>query len=308
MMTNQYRYSLDKSRPSKKWPCPQCNKKKLVRYIDTNTNDYLPEEVGRCDREGKCQYHLTPNQYFALNGGDQKPPNKPKKRFIPPKRIPTSYISHKLVQASLRAYKKNHFVLYLHSLFSEEVVNNLIQKFKIGTSKHWIGANVFWQIDEKGKARTGKVMLYNSKTGKRVKKPFNHIDWVHSLLKKKNKQDFHLTQCLFGIHQIIEEDNTKLIGIVESEKTAILMSAIQNNYLWMATGGLSNINYMKLKPIMGRKIIFFPDLGAFDKWKVKANDLIKQGFQIKLSNVLEENATEEARNDGYDLADYFITK
>jgi hypothetical protein len=46
---NEYRYILDKS--SKKFICPVCNKKKLVRFIDTETDEYLSGDFGRCDDE-----------------------------------------------------------------------------------------------------------------------------------------------------------------------------------------------------------------------------------------------------------------
>ncbi len=55
---NKHRYTLEKG--SKKYHCPDCNKKTFVRYIDTETGDYLPEQYGRCDRESKCSYHLNP--------------------------------------------------------------------------------------------------------------------------------------------------------------------------------------------------------------------------------------------------------
>ena len=55
---NEYRYILDKG--NKKHYCPECNKKTYVHYIDTITGDYLPDQLGRCDRESKCTYHLNP--------------------------------------------------------------------------------------------------------------------------------------------------------------------------------------------------------------------------------------------------------
>jgi hypothetical protein len=53
-----HRYSLEKG--SKKYHCPDCNKKTFVLYIDIETGDHLPELYGRCDRESKCSYHLNP--------------------------------------------------------------------------------------------------------------------------------------------------------------------------------------------------------------------------------------------------------
>ena len=53
-----HRYILDKS--SKKHLCPECNKRRLVRYVDTQSGNYLPDIYGRCARESKCSYHLNP--------------------------------------------------------------------------------------------------------------------------------------------------------------------------------------------------------------------------------------------------------
>lgn len=52
--------------------------------------------------------------------------------------------------------------------------------YHIGTSKHWDQATIFWQIDTHNQIRTGKVILYNSKTNKRVKTPFNRIAGTQS--------------------------------------------------------------------------------------------------------------------------------
>ena len=51
-MSTVYKYVLEKG--SKKHYCPECNKKRFVRYIDTNTDEYLPFDYGRCDRDDKC--------------------------------------------------------------------------------------------------------------------------------------------------------------------------------------------------------------------------------------------------------------
>ena len=48
--------------------CPSCNKKRFVRYIDTITDQYLSQNVGRCDREIKCGYHFSPKTYFHKKG------------------------------------------------------------------------------------------------------------------------------------------------------------------------------------------------------------------------------------------------
>ena len=68
-----------------------------------------------------------------------------------------------------------------------------MKRYKVGTSKYWDGATVFWQTDNQNKVRTGKIMLYNSETGKRIKEPYNHVTWVHSVL---HKGDYNLKGTL----------------------------------------------------------------------------------------------------------------
>lgn len=86
-------------------------------------------------------------------------------------------------------------------------------RYRIGTSNHWLNATIFWQIDQQQKVHTGKIMLYDYHTGHRVKDPFNHIAWVH---KSENTKNFHLKQCLFGLHLL--RPDTKIVAIVEAEK------------------------------------------------------------------------------------------
>lgn len=89
-------------------------------------------------------------------------------------------------------------------------------RYRIGTSNHWPNATIFWQIDQQQKVHTGKIMLYDYHTGHRVKDPFNHIAWVHKSENTKNTKNFHLKQCLFGLHLL--RPDTKIVAIVEAEK------------------------------------------------------------------------------------------
>ena len=43
-----HEYSLEKG--SKKHECPNCNKKRYVRYINNETKEYADYQFGRCDR------------------------------------------------------------------------------------------------------------------------------------------------------------------------------------------------------------------------------------------------------------------
>ena len=306
-----YRFMLDNRRPTKLFHCPQCRKREFKCYMDSETGDYLSEHVGRCNRESNCGYHYTPKQYFTDNPTEKMlEVGKPLYRAFPTSNIildEFSTIPLSIFEKSLSHYESNYFILYLKNLFHADWAMQLVNRFRIGNSKHWKGATVFWQIDILGNMRAGKIMLYDDFTGKRKKDGAGkkYINWAHSVLKLSN---YNLQQCLFGEHQLSYESLDKTVAIVESEKTAILMTALFPEYIWLATGGLNNLIAEKCKPLIKRKIILFPDLNAFDKWKEKEVELLAMGFQVTTSDLLERYATPNDKNEGYDLADYFIKR
>jgi Domain of unknown function (DUF6371) len=306
---NSYRFNLDNRRPTKFFHCPNCGKKEFKRYLDSDSGEYLPESVGRCNRENNCGYHYTPKQYF-MDNPDSKTleVGKPLYKAFPTSNVQMdnfSTIPLSIFERSKELYTQNYFVQYLKSLFEEDLTQELVKRFQIGTSKHWRGATVFWQLDELQNVRTGKIMLYNPLSGKRVKNEQGqkYIHWVHSLLKLPN---YNLQQCLFGEHQLLNEPLEKTIAIVESEKTAILMTAILPDYIWLATGGLNNLKAERCKTLAKRKVILFPDLNAYDKWQSKETELSQLGCSVSTSDLLERYATPYDKTEGYDLADYFI--
>lgn len=307
-----HRFSLD--RTARKFLCPKCDKKRFVRYRDLQTNEYLPEIVGRCDREINCSYHCTPKQLFherpILKMNYQEPSNglllKPNKPIV----ITPDFIVPNLVIESMKGYETNNFIRFLTQLFGKTVSRNLAQQFRLGTSRKWNKQSVvFWQIDTYLQVRSGKVMLYNENTGNRVKASGKAcIDWVHSILLRNNQlKDFKLSQCLFGLHQINKEKE-KVIAVVESEKTAILMTAVMPKFVWLACGSASNLKLELFTDLIDRQIILFPDLGCYEKWVDKSYDLKKVNPNIHVSDLLEKKATEEDKTKGLDLADFLIKR
>ena len=61
--------------------------------------------------------------------------------------------------------------------FGSEETAEAVELYKIGTSKKWNGATIFWQLNDSGNCRTGKIMLYDRMTGHRVKTGYPHITW-----------------------------------------------------------------------------------------------------------------------------------
>ncbi|MBK9221012.1 MAG: hypothetical protein IPO16_02680 [Saprospiraceae bacterium] len=192
-------------------------------------------------------------------------------------------------------------MIYLEKLFGYEMTNQLISKYHIGTSKKWNNSTIFWQVDILGKIRTGKIMLYDPVSGKRIKKPYNHISWVHSSLKDTT---FTLQQCFFGEH-LLQDETLKPVAIVESEKTAIIASVYLPEFIWLAVGSINNLSTERCKVLQGRNVVLYPDLNAFDKWQQKAMALSGVA-NFKVSDLLESNASDPEKQLGLDLADYLI--
>lgn len=351
------RFTLEPySTPSSRYRCPNCNDRArtFVRYIDTQTGQHVAEHVGRCGRENNCGYHFKPSQYLREQGRwsmDHRPwsivdtrrafKRKPKtKANHHPSTIDNGQkdflcIHPDIVNASFKQYDRNNLVQYLIKRFGLDKADELVGRYRIGTAKRWPGATVFWQIDTLGQARTGKVMLYNTETGKRVKQPFSHITWAHTLLSPKSEvlsrkseaesqksgltqdselktqdlelgtQDFKLRQCLFGEH-LLKEFPGKPVAVVESEKTAIIASAYDDSFIWLACGSISNLNPAICRVLDGRHVTLYPDLGAYDKWKAKALQLeaAMRKSKFMVSHILEDKATDDDRQNGLDLADF----
>ena len=279
----QYKYHLDKS--SKKFNCPQCSKKRFVKYIETETGHYTESQYGRCDRETSCGYSMYPNNNSILNY-----------EYIAPEPVIPSYIEKEILQKTLTKYEINPLTTYLYNHYNEDEVNVTIDKYQVGTSNQFNNSTVFWQMDYTGNIRSGKIMAYDTSTGKRRKnkdgKPLLH--WAHSILEIPK---YNLKQCLFGLHLLNE--TTKQVAIVESEKTALIMSIEFPNYTWMSTGSLNGFKHEYLAPLKGTAIIAFPDKEGYVQWQKTADILNDKGFEIEVSKLLEN----KEYDDGWDLVD-----
>jgi hypothetical protein len=106
---------------------------------------------------------------------------------------------------------------------------------------------------------------------------------------------------LFGLHRV-NEDYQKTIAIVESEKTAIVMSIFLPKFIWLATGSKANFKFGLLKPLKKRNVIAFPDKGEYNNWLQKSIELTSLGFKISVSEILEKTNFQN----GFDLADYYF--
>jgi hypothetical protein len=339
-----HRYSLEKG--SKKHHCPECGKKRFVRYIDTQTGNYLPEQYGRCDRESKCNYHLNPytdgyakmiweqeqkvtgvtkvtvlkQKYFRTQS---KPQPQPEPVFF-------DFDTFKQTLQPER-YEKNTFIqnLFYRVQFPFEVdeVTKVIQLYRLGTvaNGYRAGANTFPFIDIKGNVRAVQVKQFDEQ---------NHTtgtDFLHSIIEKHHtrnnkplpewleaytKQDKRIS-CLFGEH-LLSKYHSNPVALVEAPKTAVYgtlyfgLPETPESLIWLAVYNKSSFSFDKLKVLQGRFVYVFPDLSkdgnTFKEWETKAKEYESRlpGTRFIFSDLLEQLAPERDKSEGNDLADYLI--
>lgn len=309
-MNNYNQPSLEKyTGRASRHKCPKCgDPHSFAYYLDGNTGLPIDKTVGRCNHESGCGYHYTPKQFFIDNPVEkecfvspvqQKPIQKPQREI--------GYIPFQYVEKS--ASYNSSFVYFICGLFDRyslesPTIERLMQDYALGATKD--GSIIYWQIDTKGKVRTGKVMKYDPNTGHRVKDG-GGINWIHAMMKKQGllPDDYHLVQCLFGEH-LLKIYPTKVVALVESEKSALIASGVYPDYVWLATGGKSQLSIDKLKVLQGRTVVMFPDVDGFEYWSNKAKEVEAIGCKVVVSDLLEKNATDEDRANKIDIADWLI--
>jgi hypothetical protein len=105
------------------------------------------------------------------------------------------------------------------------------------------------------------------------------------------------------------------VAVVEAEKTAVILSARYPQYVWLATSGLFGVQPEKFRPLRGRKVVLFPDTDpdgkAYSYWYNAAQVVMAQPYwegspPIRVSALLEQQATPEQKRRKIDLVDYLF--
>ena len=218
---------------------------------------------------------------------------------------------------------------------SQGQLQNAAARYRLGASKE--GGVIFWEIDDQQRVHTGKIMYYQ---------PDCHRDkehnptWVHSLMKEKLPQNYELQHCLFGLHLLTMEQPTagnssksnsklnnsetnfgqfpceagKKIAIVESEKSAVIMSEVFKDFIWMSCGGLQMFKPELLAPLVNHKVVIFPDTDetgeAYKAWLTVLQQAQRQytfRYPLRISRLLEDKATQEQKQRKIDLVDFIFS-
>jgi hypothetical protein len=339
-MNTAHRYILEKG--SKKHCCPECGKKHFVRYLDTKTGQYLPEQYGRCDRESKCSYFLNPYTDGYAKAMQEKEQGiqsewKPIRKTKPQKTASSTekpiFFDFPTFRQTLLAerYEKNTFIQNLLSRveypFSVDDVTKVIELYRLGTIAHGyrMGAVTFPFIDVNGNVRTIQAKQFDENNHtistdflhSILEKHYQHIekplpDWLQAYTMQEKR-----VSCLFGEHLLSKYPKSP-VALVEAPKTAIYGTMYfgypeqTDNFLWLAVYNKSSFSFDKLKVLKGRTVFVFPDLSkdgrTFREWESKAKNYECRlpGTKFRFSDLLEHLALEHDKSKGYDIADYLI--
>ena len=118
----------------------------------------------------------------------------------------------------------------------------------------------------------------------------------------KDKRGCEIDWCFFGEHNLVNLDRP--VAIVEGEATAIEMSKLSPDEIWLATGGRGFLKKMahRLKNCP-KKISLYPDREAYDEWKEVGDQ-----YGWFKSHLSEEWFKEGSIPKGDDIHDYYRLK
>ena len=165
-------------------------------------------------------------------------------------------------------------------------------RYRLGKTKS--GQAIFWMIDD-------------------MMTPLDaHIGdgWMSQVLKAREPllAYWQVKHCLFGLHLA---DGSKPISIVESEASAVIMSELMPDSIWMAYAVNSHLVPGLLAPLQGCTVTIYPRTDPTMSNYVFFLDyarLVSQYYdiQLRIDDTLEQYATQEQKQRCIDIVDFVL--
>ena len=307
------------------------NRRLFLKAVGKSSDVGLKFFIDRCKEKG-----ISPNDYLApaaladsyqsrsnwrqnnnhTNHNHQQPTSIQATTMQPFTTLPTANTIHRIDYKWVERFGQGldssfHRSVVASGLLTAEELQAASEIFHLGTTKD--KRVVYWQIDAEGRVRDGKLMAYDEHCH-RVK-PGEHdtqssVSWAGYEFTKCGLLDknWEATHSLFGLHQLNSRPDA-MVCIVEAEKTAVICSQKFKDSIWMAAGGMEQLNVDKLRPLVGRQVILYPDTDpegeTYKKWyDIAWRARCELELDIAICDVLEENATPEQKEAKIDLVDF----
>lgn len=309
-MYKDIKFTLERYRPGggNRYTCPFCGQKKcFTRYIYIDTGEYVDKTCGKCNHENSCPVvHYPPRDFFRDHPGLNRIETHERTVLkgtvsvlgCPNMRTDVAPIEYSQTEffdiswAEQATLRMSTFRTWFESLpFDSARIAEVLAEYYVGATEkdvvvngiNYGPASVFWMIDDELRVHDAKLIAYTS-DGHRVE------GWGNSMrsICEKSKKGPQLTQTekvLFGLH-LLSRYPDKVVCIVESEKTALVCACHYPQFVWLATGGCGNLQPSKLRSLMNRSVVVYPDSGEYDKW----NECMKKSGhnQYFIEDLLED--------------------
>ena len=206
----------------------------------------------------------------------------------------------------IEACRANDFDFFLPFLDSGrltiEDMHHAAERYHLGKTRS--GQPVFWMIDD---------ML----------QPLDaHIGegWISTLLKRREPllECWQVQHCLFGLHLLSSELEqlpaggcNMPIAIVESEASAVVLSELFPETVWMAYATTLHLCPELFAPLAGRRVTIYPrtdpSLSTFLFFEDLV-DLIRRQYDIDITvdPILENHATADQKERCIDILEFLI--
>ena len=174
-----------------------------------------------------------------------------------------------------------------------EQMTHAAMHYRLGRSRS--GKTIFWMIDEWGKVRDGRI----------------GDAWASVMLRQRAPdllKGIPTTHCLFGQHLLLQEPD-KEVCIVESERSAVVLSEVIPECIWLATMYPMNLNVTSFEPLQGRSVMLYPKTDPVGDHYLAWLELADQArrlydIQVGVNDLLEEKATPKQKEQCIDLVDF----
>ena len=133
--------------------------------------------------------------------------------------------------------------------------------------------------------------------------------WISQQLKQREPliANWQVQHCLFGLHLLAHAESP--ISIVESESSAIVLSALFPETIWLAYATTSHLVPDLFAPLEGHIVTIYPNTDPTLSNYLFFQDLVTLTLQqydldITISPLLEDNATPTQKERCIDLLDF----
>jgi len=204
--------------------------------------------------------------------------------------------SMKMVEAC-RADDFDFFLPWIEAgRLTAEQMHHAAGRYHLGKSRS--GRPMFWMMDE----RLDPLDAHIGSEG-----------WLSEALKRREPvlSQWCPAHCLFGLHLLAQRGTGPLlpVAIVEAEASAVVLSELFPEALWMAYATVEHLDCRLFAPLRGRTVTIYPRTDPSFSTYLFFHDLAEEvrrryDMHIGVASVLEDHASAEQKERCIDLLEF----